>query len=108
LLELCSDRVGAKLLLWCPWWRVWLKQHTSMIEKHTFSYHGRLRPHWYHGSMDSRGHDKRRCVFLSLRCVALARPLDELWPWGDQLDVLLANFGEAVCKRKDKCWTMES
>jgi hypothetical protein len=28
-----------------------------------------------HGSMDSRGHDKRRCVFLSLRCVALARPL---------------------------------
>jgi hypothetical protein len=26
--------------------------------------------------MDSRGHDKRRCVFLSLRCVALARPLN--------------------------------
>jgi hypothetical protein len=25
--------------------------------------------------MDSSGHDKRRCVFLSLRCVALARPL---------------------------------
>jgi hypothetical protein len=46
--------------------RVWLTQHTSMIEKHTFSYHGLLSAwihglidtmdpwtHWYHGSMDS-------------------------------------------------------
>jgi hypothetical protein len=30
--------------------------------------------------MDSRGHDKRRCVFLSLRCVALARPYINLKP----------------------------
>jgi hypothetical protein len=28
--------------------RVWLTQHTSMIEKHTFSYHGLLSP-WIHG-----------------------------------------------------------
>jgi hypothetical protein len=29
-------------------YRVWLTQHTSMIEKHTFSYHGLLSP-WIHG-----------------------------------------------------------
>jgi hypothetical protein len=37
-------------------------------------------------------------ALLELCCDAL----DELWPWWDQLDVLLTNFGGSVCKRKDK------